>query len=223
MAATRDPEEGKRTQARGRRRHHPPDDHGERAALAALFVLIVGVVKVAAGARTLATESKQAGYSTGGAVSASVLHSTTGISQGFDWLDDDLKKTSPEVLDTEIQRDGMETLDRALSWLADQSKSSRFRTDAKGPVFLFVHFYEPHAPYTPPKRFLQQGRTPYDGEVAYVDEIVGSLFAGLRRLDLYDPSLIVLLSDHGEALGDHGEEDHGVFLYREVMHVPLII
>ncbi|MBK9090666.1 MAG: sulfatase-like hydrolase/transferase [Holophagales bacterium] len=86
-----------------------------------------------------------------------------------------------------------------------------------------MHFYEPHTPYTPPKRFLQQGRTPYDGEVAYVDEIVGSLFAGLRRLDLYDPSLIVLLSDHGEALGDHGEEDHGVFLYREVMHVPLII
>ncbi len=179
--------------------------------------------KLAAGARTLATELKQAGYSTGGAVSASVLHSTTGISQGFDWFDDDLKRTSPEVLDTEIQRDGMETLDRALTWLADQSKSSRFKTDAKGPAFLFVHFYEPHAPYMPPKRFLQQGKAPYDGEVAYVDEIVGSLFAGLRRLDLYDPSLIILLSDHGEALGDHGEEDHGVFLYREVMRVPLII
>jgi arylsulfatase A-like enzyme len=179
--------------------------------------------RVAAGTRTLAAELKQAGYSTGGAVSASVLHSTTGISQGFDWFDDDLKRASPEVLDTEIQRDGMETLDRALSWLAEQSKPSGFMADAKAPVFLFVHFFEPHTPYTPPKRFWRQDRAPYDGEIAYVDEIVGNLFAGLRRLNLYDQSLIVLLSDHGEALGDHGEADHGVFLYREVMHVPLII
>jgi arylsulfatase A-like enzyme/thioredoxin-like negative regulator of GroEL len=179
--------------------------------------------RVAAGTRTLATELKQAGYSTGGAVSASVLHSTTGISQGFDWFDDDLKRTSPEVLDTEIQRDGMETLDRALSWLAEQSKSSGFMADANKPVFLFVHLFEPHTPYTPPKRFWRQDRAPYDGEVAYADEIVSSLLAGLRRLKLYDSSLIILLSDHGEALGDHGEADHGVFLYREVMHVPLII
>jgi arylsulfatase A-like enzyme len=179
--------------------------------------------RVAAGTRTLAAELKQAGYSTGGAVSASVLHSTTGISQGFDWFDDDLKRTSPEVPDTEIQRDGMETLDRALSWLAERSKPSGFLADAKGPIFLFVHFFEPHTPYAPPKRFWRQDRAPYDGEVAYVDEIVGNLFAALRRLDLYDPSLIILLSDHGEALGDHGEADHGVFLYREVMHVPLII
>ncbi len=179
--------------------------------------------RLGAGAKTLATELKRAGYSTGGAVSASVLRSTTGISQGFDWFDDDLKRTSPDVPDTEIQRDGMETLDRALSWLAGQAKPSGFMAEAKGPVFLFVHFYEPHTPYSPPKRFWRQDRAPYDGEVAYVDEIVGSLFAGLRRLDLYDPSLIILLSDHGEALGDHGEADHGVFLYREVMHVPLVI
>jgi len=179
--------------------------------------------KVANGTRTLATELKKAGYSTGGAVSAYVLHSSTGISQGFDWFDDDFKATSPGLPLTEIQRDGKETLDRALAWLEGQSKASGHQADGKGPVFLFVHFYEPHAPYTPPKRFWRQDRAPYDGEIMYVDEIVGSLFAGLRRLDLYDPSLIILLSDHGEALGDHGEEDHGVFLYREVMHVPLII
>jgi arylsulfatase A-like enzyme/Tfp pilus assembly protein PilF len=178
---------------------------------------------VAKGTRTLATELKRAGYATGGAVSAYVLHSTTGISQGFDWYDDDLKAASPEIPDTEIQRDGMETLDRALVWLAERSGASGHQADEKGPVFLFVHFYEPHTPYAPPKRFLRQDRAPYDGEVAYVDEIVGKLFAGLRKLDLYDPSLIILLSDHGEALGDHGEADHGVFLYREVMHVPLII
>jgi arylsulfatase A-like enzyme len=178
--------------------------------------------KVANGTRTLATELKQAGYSTGGAVSAYVLHSSTGISQGFDWFDDDMKATG-EVPVTEIQRNGMETLGRALAWLTDQSKESGNQAGKKGPIFLFLHLYEPHTPYSPPERFLRQDRAPYDGEVMYSDEIVGNLFAGLRKLDLYDPSLIILLSDHGEALGDHGESDHGVFLYREVMHVPLII
>ncbi len=179
--------------------------------------------QLANGARTLATELKQAGYSTGGAVSAYVLHSSTGISQGFEWFDDDMKATDAQVPVTEIQRDGMETLGRALAWLTQQSTGSGSPVGKRGPVFLFVHFYEPHTPYKPPTRFLRPDRAPYDGEVMYSDEIVGNLFAGLRKLDLYDSSLIVLLSDHGEALGDHGEPDHGVFLYREVMHVPLII
>lgn len=175
------------------------------------------------GARTLAAELKQAGYSTGGAVSAYVLHSSTGISQGFDWYDDDMKAGGPEVPLTEIQRDGTETVNRALSWLTEQSKGAASQAQKKGPIFLFVHLYEPHTPYSPPQRFLRPGTAPYDGEVMYSDEIVGSLLAGLRRLDLYDSSLILLVSDHGEALGDHGEADHGVFLYREVMHVPLIV
>lgn len=179
--------------------------------------------RVASGARTLATELKQAGYSTGGAVSAYVLHSSTGISQGFEWFDDDMQATDAQVPVTEIQRDGMETLGRALAWLTRQSTGSGSSVGKKAPVFLFVHLYEPHTPYKPPTRFLRPDRAPYDGEVMYSDEIVGNLFAGLRKLDLYDSSLIVLLSDHGEALGDHGEPDHGVFLYREVTRVPLII
>ena len=171
------------------------------------------------GTRTLALELREAGYSTGAAVSAFVLHSKTGISRGFDWYDDDLHAASPGESELEIQRDGSETVDRALVWLSRETGDRK----RKGPFFLFVHLFEPHTPYTPPQRFLVGGRAPYDGEVMYADELVGKLFAGLRRMGLYDESLIVLLSDHGEALGEHGEEDHGVFLYRGVMRVPLVV
>ncbi len=179
--------------------------------------------KVANGARTLAGELKKAGYSTGAAVSAYVLHSSTGISQGFDWYDDQFKAAAVGTPLTDVRRDGMETLSRALAWLAGRSNASGSKPDARDPVFLFVHFYEPHAPYTPPARFRRGDTSPYDGTVMYSDEIVGALFAGLRKLDLYDPSLIILLSDHGEGLDDHGEATHGVLIYREVMHVPLVI
>ena len=89
------------------------------------------------------------------------------------------------------------------------------------PVFLFLHLYEPHTPYAPPDRFARY--EPYDGEIAYADEIVGRLFDYLRARGLYDDALIVLLSDHGEGLGDHGEQEHGVFLYDEAIRVPLVV
>jgi arylsulfatase A-like enzyme len=179
--------------------------------------------KVPPGATTLAGELRQIGYSTGGAVSAYVLHSSTGISQGFDWYDDEFKPAGPDTPLTDVRRDGNETLERALAWLEEQSKAAHQPSASDRPIFLFVHFYEPHAPYTAPARFQQKDRVPYDAAVMYSDEIVGKLFAGLRRLGLYDPSLIIFLSDHGEGLREHGEETHGVLLYREDMHVPLII
>ena len=174
--------------------------------------------RVAEGTPTLASELRQVGYATGGAVSAAVLRRETGIAQGFDWYDDDLRAEGPEVRTTEVQRDGSETLERALSWLRERAKAS-----SGAPPFLFFHIFEPHTPYAPPDRYRRAGIPPYDGEVMYADEIVGRLFDELRRLDLFERSLIVLLSDHGEGLGDHGEADHGVLLYREVMRVPLIV
>jgi arylsulfatase A-like enzyme len=87
--------------------------------------------------------------------------------------------------------------------------------------FLFFHLYEPHKPYDPPSRFA--GFTPYDGEIAWSDEIVGQLAAWLKTRDLYDASTIVLFSDHGEGLGDHGEQEHGLFLYSETIRVPLVV
>lgn len=179
--------------------------------------------RVADGAWTLASALRSAGFTTGAAVSAYVLHSTTGISQGFAWYDDQFEAGSPGKPATDVRRNGMVTVDRALSWLREELADSGSRSDHARGIFLFVHLYEPHAPYEPPERFLLGGTTPYDGAVMYSDEIVAHLFTELRKLDLYDPSLVILLSDHGEGLNDHGEETHGVFLYREVMRVPLIV
>ncbi len=174
--------------------------------------------RVAEGTPTLASELRRVGYATGGAVSAAVLRRETGIAQGFDWYDDDLRAEGPGVRTTEVQRDGSETLERALSWLRERTQAT-----SGEPPFLFFHIFEPHTPYAPPARYRRAGISPYDGEILYADEIVGRLFDELRRLDLFDRSLIVLLSDHGEGLGDHGEADHGVLLYREVMRVPFIV
>ena len=160
----------------------------------------------------LPTLLRPAGYVSGGFVSAYVLRAETGIGRFFDRYDATLPPSSPEVPVGNLQRDGAATLDAAEHWL-DTIRKPQF--------FMFFHIYEPHSPYAPPARFKQYA--PYDGEVAYSDEIVGRLLASLKRRNLYDSALIVLLSDHGEGLGDHGEQEHGLFLYRETMRVPLMI
>jgi tetratricopeptide (TPR) repeat protein len=91
------------------------------------------------------------------------------------------------------------------------------------PFFLFFHIYEPHTPYEPPEPFASRYPLKYDGEIAAADAIVGQLLAELGRLGAYDRALVVLLSDHGEGLGDHGEDEHGVLLYNEAIHVPLLL
>jgi arylsulfatase A-like enzyme len=153
-----------------------------------------------------------AGWRTGGFVSAYVLRRETGIGQGFDTFDSHLPAAAPEASIGQIQRDGADTLEAASRWLDAQ-------TDSK--FFLFVHFYEPHKPYAPPARFGMYA--PYDGEIAYADELVGRLLDRLRALGFYDSATVVLLADHGEGLGDHGEQEHGLFLYHETTHVPLVI
>jgi tetratricopeptide (TPR) repeat protein len=93
----------------------------------------------------------------------------------------------------------------------------------KGPFFAFLHLFEPHSPYEPPEPFRSKYPLLYDGEIARADEIVGHFVRFLKERDLYDRALIVLLSDHGEGLNDHGEDEHGVLLYREAIHVPLMV
>lgn len=154
------------------------------------------------------------GYRSAAVVSSYVLRKEVGLARGFDTYDDRLPAASPDLSSAQVQRDGGESLQVAERWLdGNAGPDSRF--------FLFLHLYEPHAPYAPPARF---GRyEPYDGEIAYADEIVGGLFDALRARGLYDDALIVLLSDHGEGLGDHGEQEHGVFLYDEAIRVPLVV
>src|SRR5262245_46756737 len=164
------------------------------------------------GERLLPQMLRDRGFSTGGVVSAFVLRKETGIAQGFDFFDGDMPSASQELTIGEVQRDGMASEAIAEKWL-DTAGTSR--------AFLFLHLYEPHKPYAPPERFAQYA--PYDGEVAYADEIVGKLLQYLKSHQLYDRSTIVLLSDHGEGLGDHGEQEHGLFVYDEAIHVPLVI
>ena len=164
------------------------------------------------GQRFLQHRLKESGYSTAAFVSSYVLRRQTGFHQGFDVFDDRLPPVSPEQPLGQVQRRGEETIAAAINWIDAQASPK---------AFVFAHIYEPHTPYTPPDRF----KTPdlYDGEVAYADEIIGRLLQHLRTRGWYDDALIVLFSDHGEGLGDHGEEEHGIFLYRETIRVPLII
>src|SRR4029077_4855620 len=152
------------------------------------------------------------GFTTGAVVSAYVLRKETGISQGFDFFDGEMPPASPELSIGQVQRDGGASEKIAEHWL---------HTTGTSRASLSLPLYEPHKPYAPPARFAQYA--PYDGEIAYADEIVGRLVRYLKSHQLYDRSTVILLSDHGEGLGDHGEQEHGLFVYDEAIHVPLIV
>ncbi len=162
--------------------------------------------------RLLPQMLRDRGFATGGVVSAFVLRKDTGIAQGFDFFDGEMPASRVDTSIGQVQRDGMQSEKIAETWL-DSVGTPR--------AFLFLHLYEPHKPYTPPERFAEY--EPYDGEIAYVDEIVGTFVKYLKSHQLYDRSTIILLSDHGEGLGDHGEQEHGLFVYDEAIHVPLVI
>ncbi len=163
---------------------------------------------------TLASRLQQNGYATAGMVSAWVLRGDSGISNGFQVWDDGLDPRPGAALG-ELQRSGDATVAKAVEWLNQRPTTE--------PFFLFVHLFEPHSPYSPPEPYRSRYPDRYDGEIATVDAIVGQLLSSLRSRGLYDDSTIILLSDHGEGLNDHGEEEHGIFLYREALHVPLVL
>lgn len=157
---------------------------------------------------TLAEHLKAYGYSTGAFIGAFPLDSRFGLGQGFDVYDDDFGG------ELENERRAEFVVGKALSWLYLQ----------KNPWFLWVHCYDPHDPYSPPEPFCKQyEEAPYDGEVAYVDAALGKLFNFLEKHNLFENTVVIITGDHGEALGDHGEEHHGFFAYNEVLWIPLII
>jgi choline-sulfatase len=165
---------------------------------------------VKASERLLPAMLRDRGYATGGVVSAYLLRKDTGIAQGFDFFDADL--AAPPAGPVRIRRDGALSEAIAEKWLGSIGSSR---------AFLFLHINEPHAPYAAPERFA--AGLPYDAAIAYSDEIVGRLVRYLKSHQLYDRSTVVLLSDHGEGLGDHGEMEHGLLLYDEAIRVPLVI
>ena len=172
-----------------------PPDHGVRDNL--------GFALDAAKHRTLPATLHARGYATGAAVSAYVLRRGTGLGAVFDEYDDAVEQTAGESIGMQ-QRRGEATVDVALQWI--------HRNDAR-PFFYFLHLFEPHSPHEPT----------YDADIAHADVAVGRFIDGLKTTGVYERALIVLTSDHGEGLGDHGEAEHGIFLYREALQVPLMI
>ena len=163
---------------------------------------------------------RQHGYRTAAFVGSEVLDpksaAAPGFDRGFETYDAPFHiRGQGEDRYHSVERRGMAVVDSASAWLEQHPQ---------GPFFLWLHFYDPHDPYDPPPPFkAQYAASPYDGEIAYVDFAVGKLLTTLRSRGLYDQSLIVVVADHGEAFGEHGEWSHGLFLYDETIHVPLLI
>jgi arylsulfatase A-like enzyme/tetratricopeptide (TPR) repeat protein len=166
--------------------------------------------------QTLATVLKSAGYRSGGFVSAFTLDRRWGIAQGFDHYFDNFTVTANDLAAmARIQRPAAETWAQARPWL-DQHASERF--------FLWLHLFDPHTPYEPPEPFrTRYADRLYDGEIAYVDSVLAEVLAYLESRSLLEKTLIVFLSDHGEGLGDHGEDEHGLLTYDSTLRVPWIL
>jgi len=154
---------------------------------------------------TLAALLKKKGYHTAAFLGSQVLNSHLGLNRGFDTYDD--RFDEPERRAGEVNR-------AAFEWLEKQKKK---------PVFLFLHYYDPHDAYEPPEPFATTFKeSPYAGEIAYTDHCIGKVIAKLKSLGMYESSLIIVTGDHGEMLGEHGELTHMYFIYQSAMKVPLI-
>ncbi len=164
--------------------------------------------------KTLAEWLKEKGKRTAGFVSAIVLHHRTKINRGFDFYEDNIENTTGTLSLGGVQRPGIQTIHLAEDWL-DEQKDDNF--------FLFLHIYEPHSPYNPPEEFRKEGRSLYEGEVLYADKLIGDFLDYLKDMGIYDKAMIFMVSDHGEGLKNHGESEHGIFLYIEALHVPMVV
>lgn len=169
---------------------------------------------------TIAEVLSGQGYQCGAFIGAFVLDGRWGLRQGFQHYDDqfDLKKYKHIDLGA-VQRPGNEVMDIALDWLEKQKNS---------PFFAWIHLYDPHTPYDPPEPYRSEYGPKslhglYDGEIAFMDEQIGRCLSWLENNGLDKSTILILVGDHGEGLGSHGEGTHGYFIYDYAIHVPLII
>jgi len=171
------------------------------------------------GETTLATTLKSHGYSTGAFVGAYVLDARRGLNQGFDTYSGPSPATKregdPRIVNLRtLERKAEEVVAEALEWL---------RTQGRKPFLVWIHLFDPHDPYEPPPRFRKLLPDPYDGEIAYADYALGQVIEYLKAQGIYDRTLVVATSDHGESFGEHGEFAHGYYIYDTTLLVPLII
>ncbi len=165
---------------------------------------------------TMAEVFSKAGYSTAAFVSGFPLSSRFGHDHGFGTYDDHLARGNDPRRPAYVERTADRTTDAALAWL-DAPKRS------EAPFFLWVHYYDPHAPYEPPAEFAARVASPYDGEIAFVDSQIARLLHRIRDGKPSLPTLVLVTADHGESLGEHGEDTHGIFVYDSTLRVPWIV
>ncbi len=162
---------------------------------------------------------QKSGYHTAAFIGSLILdpraNMAPGFDRGFDFFDAGFhpKRGPNESRYESVERRAGEVIGHAIGWMNKNRQS---------PFFIWIHLYDPHAPYDPPAPFDKRSAEAYDGEIAYADSSLGKLFAYLRQRGLYDRALIAMMSDHGESLGAHGESMHGIFLYDETIRVPLV-
>src|SRR5260221_672426 len=166
-----------------------------------------------AGTPTIAAAFRAAGYDTGAFIGAYPVSRASGLQQGFATFDDPFGAGEKATTrDAEMERRAEKVVDAALGWL---------RRPRAAPFFAWVHLFDPHAPYEPPAAYADKTQ-PYDGEVAYADAQLGRLLAWLDQSGLRGRTFVVVTSDHGEGLGDHGEDEHLFFVYDSTLKVPLL-
>ena len=166
----------------------------------------------------VAERFRAGGYATGAFVSGASLHRRFGLARGFDHYDDRFTRGGDAARPMLVERRADETLAAVDEWLRREAGAPA------RPLFLWVHLFDPHAPYEPPDPFRTRfTERPYDGEVAFVDSQIGLLVDHLGRARPGRRPLVAVTADHGEGLGDHGEETHGLFVYDSTIRVPLIL
>jgi arylsulfatase A-like enzyme/Tfp pilus assembly protein PilF len=165
---------------------------------------------------TLAEVLDRHGYETAAFIGAFVLDRSFGLAQGFDTYDAGDWSSVSGLENLAAERSGDAVRDAFSSWLEDRTW--------EGPFFAWIHLYDPHAPYVPPEPFRKRyAGNPYAGEIAYTDAVVGKIVEDLETSELFDSTLIAVVGDHGEALGEHGEQTHSLLIYNSTIHVPMLL
>lgn len=177
-----------------------------------------GTFRLATEHTTLAEVLSESGYATAAVVGAFVLDRRFGLAQGFESYDDRMASAGDGEGRHFDERPAAAVTDGAIEWL-----DRHFASDSQEPFFLWVHYFDPHLPHQAPREFHAGGRNGYEAEIAYADAQLARLLAHLDALGQRERTLIAFTSDHGEGLGEHGEETHSFFIYDTTMHVPWIL
>ncbi len=185
----------------------------------------IGLQALSRTERTLAESLKENGYQTVAFVAAFPVSHRFGLSKGFDIYDDHIavsdrdQETKSRMADIFAERSATDVADLAIAWLNE-------KRSGENPFFLFLHFFDPHFPYNPPEEYIHRygmsANQRYAGEIAYADSQLHRVLTTLEEMSGRDRTIIIVLADHGESLGEHGEDGHGIFIYDSTIRIPLI-